>query len=211
MVNTIFEHRGFLLLIPALVFLSCSTAVAQSGRRAVAPSPSASPTPTPSETPVSKESEAPVARPASVIITGSTISDSGGYHSSVSTATEEIIDMFKLFRLPSIPVKGGKMTKQEAMERATRETDAYVLWLQIAVKTDINAIEGVVLDRVYFSLFLPKTGKVLQQGEVDPYNIVQTNEQGTRTPRMTRTRSRTMGPYLRASAREVFRRVRGVL
>ena len=151
-------------------------------------------------------------RPASIIITGSTTSDSGGYHSSdVSTASEEIIYMLKLFRLPSTPIKGGKMTKQEAIERAKRETDAYVLWLQIAVKTDINAIEGVMLDRVYFTLFLPKTGKVLQQGEVDPYNIVQTNEHGTRTPRMTRTRSRTMDPYLRASAREVFRRVRGVL
>lgn len=206
--NAIFKSRAFLLVIPAVVFLSWSSAVGQSGRRAAAPLPA----PVPTASPVTREDDTPVARPASIIISGSTTSDSGGYHSSdVSTASEEIIDMFKLFRLTCTPIKGGKMTKQEAIERARRETDAYVLWLQIAVKTDINAIGGVMLDRVYFSLLLPKTGKVLQQGEVDPYNIVQTNEHGTRLPPMTRTRSRSMDPYLRASAREVFRRVRGLL
>jgi len=209
-VNTILNGRTFLLVIPAVVFLFCPSSVAQSGRHAVTPSPS--PTPEPTSTPVSQESEARAVRPVSIIISGSTTSDSGGYHSSdVSVATDEIVDMFKLFRLPFNTIRGGKITRQQAIERAKNETDAYVLWLQIAVKTDINAIGGVALDRVYFSLFLPKTGKVLNQGEVDPYNIVETNEQGTRTPRMTRTRSRSMDPYLRASAREVFRRLRGVL
>jgi len=155
-------------------------------------------------------------RPSSIIISGKTHSDTGGYHSQdVRDASDEIKYLFELFRLPCKPVKGGTMTAQEAHDRAKKETDAYVLWLGINVRLDESSLEsvmrGVVLDHVDYVLFRSGTGEIEYRGTVDPNKIVQTNENGARLPPMTQGRSRDVNSQLRRCAFEIVRVVRGRL
>jgi hypothetical protein len=198
-----------LMLASAAILLLSVSASAQSGRRNAPAAPA--PSPTPVASPVVKENNQRI-RPKALIIGGSTSTDGGYYHSSdVSDATEEIIYLFNLFQLPCKTIKGGKMTKQQAIDRAKQETEAYVLWLQIAVKDDVYTLGGVTLDRVYYVLLIPQTGRVEYQGEVDPTNIVQTNEQGARLPKRTQGRSRRVEDQVSRSAFEIVRVIRGRL
>lgn len=158
----------------------------------------------------------PTIRPSSIIITGKTASDTGGYHSSdVRDVSDEIKYLFELFRLPCKPVKGGTMTAQQARDRARKETDAYVLWLGINVRLDESSLEsimrGPILDHVDYVLFRPGTGEIEYRGTVEPRKIVQTNEHGTRLPPRTQGRSHDVDSDLRRCAFEIVRVVRGRL
>ena len=63
-------------------------------------------------------------------------------------------------------IKGGKMKRAEAMERATRETEAYVLWMEIKIRQiELFYTEVVVIN---YYVFTPKTAKVLIEGQLDP-------------------------------------------
>src|SRR5712691_5014753 len=158
------------LLIACIASMLClaQAALAQSGRRG-APPPAPSPSPSSAQSVVTTGTAEPtparpIARPSSIIISGKTHSDTGGYHSQdVRDASDEIKYLFELFRLPCKPVKGGTMTAQEAHDRAKKETDAYVLWLGINVRLDESSLESVmrgdVLDHVDYVLFRPGTGE----------------------------------------------------
>jgi hypothetical protein len=210
-----------LLISLVATFALAQTAAAQSGRKkttvTASPPPAASSSPAPSDSPASTPANSrPPIRPSSIIISGKTASDTGHYHSSdVKSASEEIKFLFELFRLPCKPVKGGTLTMQQARDRAKQETDAYVLWLGINVKHDESSLEsimrGPILDRVDYVLFRPRTGEVEYRGTVDPRNIVQTNEHGTRLPRRTQGSSRDVDSELRRCAFEIVRIVRGWL
>ncbi len=204
-----------MVCVAALLCLS-QASLAQSGRRKT-PSPTPSPAQSVVRTGTSEPTPArPIVRPSSIIISGKTHSDTGGYHSQdVRDASDEIKYLFELFRLPCKPVKGGTMTAQEAHDRAKKETDAYVLWLGINVRLDESSLEsvmrGVVLDHVDYVLFRSGTGEIEYRGTVDPNKIVQTNENGARLPPMTQGRSRDVNSQLRRCAFEIVRVVRGRL
>jgi hypothetical protein len=212
----------YLLASIVTAFILAQTAAGQSGRNkttgpTASPSPTASSSPAASASPTTKPADSrSKIRPSSIIISGKTASDTGHYHSSdVKSASDEIKFLFELFRLPCKPVKGGTLTAQQARDRARQETDAYVLWLGINVKTDESSLEsimrGPILDRVDYYLFRPVTGEIEYRGTVDPRNIVQTNEHGTRLPPRTQGRSRNVDADLRRCAFEIMRVVRGWL
>lgn len=210
-----------LLISLVATFALAQTAPAQSGRNkatspAAPPSATTSPAPSASPTVTTPANSRPTIRPSSIIISGKTASDTGHYHSSdVKSVSDEIKSLFELFRLPCKPVKGGTLTAQQARDRAKKETDAYVLWLGINVKLDESSLEaimrGPVLDRVDYVLFRPGTGEIEYRGTVDPRNIVQTNEHGTRLPPRTQGRSQNVDADLRRCAFEIVRVVRGWL
>jgi hypothetical protein len=212
-----------LLISIVTTFALAQTAFAQSGRNktvapTASPSPAASDSPTPSPSPVvtAPANSRPTVRPSSIIISGKTASDTGGYHSSdVRDVSDEIKYLFELFRLPCKPVKGGTLTAQQARDRAKQETDAYVLWLGINVRLDESSLEsimrGPILDRVDYVLFRPGTGEIEYRGTVDPRKIVQTNEHSTRLPPRTQGRSHDVDSDLRRCAFEIVRVVRGRL
>jgi hypothetical protein len=214
------KYKCLLIVSIGVALALAQVATAQSGRLKTPP-------PAPSPSPSSAQSVAttgtteptptrPIARPSSIIISGKTHSDTGGYHSQdVRDASDEIKYLFELFRLPCKPVKGGTMTAEQARDRAKKETDAYVLWLGINVRLDQSSVESVmrgdVLDHVDYVLFRPGTGEIEYRGTVDPNKIVQTNEHGARLPPMTQGRSRDVNSQLRRCAFEIVRVVRGRL
>jgi hypothetical protein len=63
-------------------------------------------------------------------------------------------------------IKGGKMTRAKAIERANGEPEAYVLWMEIKTRnTGLFYTEVVVIN---YYVFTPKTAKVLIKGQLDP-------------------------------------------
>jgi len=218
------KYKHLLIVATGVTLIVSQAALGQSGRRKTPP-PAPSPSPSPAQSVVTTGTSEPIpaepivrpiARPSSIIISGKTHSDTGGYHSQdVRDASDEIKYLFELFRLPCKPVKGGTMTAQEAHDRAKKETDAYVLWLGINVRLDQSSVESVmrgdVLDHVDYVLFRPGTGEIEYRGTVDPNKIVQTNENGARLPPMTQGRSRDVDSQLRRCAFEIVRVVRGRL
>jgi hypothetical protein len=209
-----FKH--FLMASMGFTLIVAQAATAQSGRRktpAPVPSPAQSVAATETSEPTPARS---IPRPTSIIITGKTHSDFGGYHSQdVRTASDEIKFLFELFRLPCKPVKGGTLTAEQARDRAKTLTDAYVLWLGINVRLDESSVESVmlgpILDYVDYVLFRPGTGEIEYRGTVDPNKIVQTNEHGARLPPMTQGSSREVDSQMRSYVFEIVRVVRGWL
>jgi len=100
-------------------------------------------------------------------------------------------------------VKGGTMTRQQAIERAKNETDAYVLWMEINLKVDLQTRGAVRVDHVEFFLFMPKTGTVVHQGRVDPNHITQINEHGARVPARANRPPDSANRQMEVAAREV--------
>jgi hypothetical protein len=210
------KHKYLLIVSVGATLVVAQAALAQSGRRKTPP-----PAPSPAQSVAATETTEPtptrsIARPTSIIISGKTHSDTGGYHSQdVRNASDEIKYLFELFRLPCKPVKGGTMTAEQARDRAKKETDAYVLWLGINVRLDESSVASVmrgdVLDHVDYVLFRPGTGEIEYRGTVDPNKIVQTNEHGARLPPITQGRSRNVDSQLRRCAFEIVRVVRGRL
>ena len=208
--------RLFVILVTALA--AAQICVAQSGRRktlASAPSPSPSPaTPTPAETTSSKPSGAPAEtqafHPKGFIVTGKTKLEGGKSYWSddVADVRDEIKFMFEFLKLPAQILKGGRMTREQAIARAKQETDNYVVWMEIKEKMDVdtaNLRTIITVEHIDYVLLMPATGEVVRQFTVDPKKIVQTNEHGTPLPPRTKGRMTDLDNQLRRCAWEMAR------
>ena len=159
-------RRGLLLAACAVTLLAClsQAALAQSGRRQNKPlSP-----PTPVVNKVEGETK-PEAKPrpdkpgpvATVIVGGDRFGNTAtiipGY---VDEAVEGCV--MELNKTRSLEARGGGgMSRKEAIDRAKKETEAHVLWLDVRV--DGNRSDDIA---VSYTLFMPQTAKVVTFGNV---------------------------------------------
>jgi hypothetical protein len=193
-----------LLSLSLVVLFSVSTsAVAQSGRQLPPPPP-------PPVTNAPDTSELPI-KISSVIVSGRLVYKEGKIHSNyVEGAVEDCIE--RLNERPLLTaIKGGKMTKEQAIERAKNEENAYVLWMEINLK-DRNVWDDMIVTHIDYYLFRPRTAKLQAEGRVDPNNIVQ-RIGGTQIPikngRIVNGRPQSLSTQLQVGAREVADLVRG--
>ncbi|HEY0377280.1 MAG TPA: hypothetical protein VGC87_10005 [Pyrinomonadaceae bacterium] len=157
-------RRGRLLALCAVSLLCLSqVALAQSGRRQTKPlSP---------PSPVAKDEgePKPEARPredrpgpaATVIVGGDRFGTSSSIISgSIDEAVESCVA--ELNKSHGLEARGGGgMTRKEAIDRAKKETEAHVLWLDVRVE---GSRENDIA--VNYTLFMPQTAKVLAFGSV---------------------------------------------
>jgi hypothetical protein len=202
----------FALLVMAIICLSQS-ALAQSGRR-IKREPSTPQQTAPTETrqeALTAPQATPPAPAVNAIIVGAEIVQDG-----YKVHTNEQNDAIKscMERLKERPIlnviKGGKMKRAEAMERAKLETEAYVLWMEIKTRNiDLFYTEVVVIN---YYVFTPKTTKVLIEGQIDPKRQVKRIGQ-VRIPQAPR-RTHPVIRYedqLEGGGRAVADRIRGAL
>jgi hypothetical protein len=206
-----------LVVILVAVLAAAQIYVAQSGRRKTpAPSPSPSPaTPTPTGTTSNKPSPTPAQtgtafHPKAFIVTGKTKLEGGTSYGSddVGDVRDEIKFMFEFLKLPAQILKGGKMTREQAIARAKQETGNYVVWMEIKERMDVdtaNLRTIITVEHVDYVLLMPGTGEVVRQFTVDPKKIVQTNEHGTPLPPRTKGRTTDLDNQLRRCAWEMAR------
>lgn len=160
------ENQGRALMLAACaVALLClsQAALGQSGRRQkTAPSP---PTPPPADAPAKNESEAKPRAASSVPLTPVVV---GGdrFGSSNMTIGPNYIDeavescALELDKAGGLEARsGGGMTRKEAVDRAKKETEGYVVWLEM--RSDGNRVEDLW---VSFTVFRPQTAKILTSG-----------------------------------------------
>ena len=160
-------------------------AMGQSGRRknkedVTLPSsapPPPTPTPIPRQAPPTKRQQSPTQRlppgvePTSIIIGGRLIVDQHYYRSNdVAVAIKEASWRFEE-RTKLIPIKAGtKMTRTQAIERAKKEQDAYVLLLEIRVHVPDTGRDSI--SRIDYFLLIPRTGALMLEGKIDPRTLV---------------------------------------
>ena len=159
------ERRRYLLIVCALSILCLSeAALAQSGRRvkrvSTAPTPviteaKTEPTPTPSTV--------KAATVASFIVGGDRSSTSfdvpSGY---LETAVHACID--RLGKALGITASaGGNMSRKDAIDKAKKQSDAHVVWIEF--KADYNGTSQTTFVLEY-SVFTPQTAKVKSFGRV---------------------------------------------
>jgi hypothetical protein len=208
------RRRVFILAlsVAASIWLSQS-ALAQSGRR-IKRAPSTpqqtAQTETGPETPTAPQATPPVAEVNAIIVGAEIVED--GYVVHTNEQNEAIKScMERLKERPLLNViKGGKMKRAQAMERAKLETEAYVLWMEIKTRiTELFYTEVVVIN---YYLFTPQTAKVLVEGQLDPKRQVQKIGQ-VRIPQMPR-RTHPAIRYeeqLEGGGQAVADRIRGAL
>jgi hypothetical protein len=104
---------------------------------------------------------------------------------------------------------GGKMTKTEAIERAKRETDAYVLWFGYGSDLIDSRLQVVYMDYV---VLMPKSATTLTDGRVDLRTSKKSADPGgvIRLP-SGQTRQRSDAQLLRIGGYEIAERVRNKL
>ncbi len=155
--------RAGLLIICAVSILCLSQAIlAQSGRR---PPKRESPPPSaPAEPAGPPEHKAPAEKPppaAYLIVGGDRISSSINI---LPSYVDEAVDscVKHLRKSPSLDVKaGGTMTRRDAIEKAKREKEAHVVWMEVRVEDDRS--DGVSIG---YTVFKPQTGQVKNFGRV---------------------------------------------
>jgi len=203
------EWFRVLLLASAILIIPLNELIlAQSGRR---PKP-AVPTP-PSQT--TEPGDSQKVAPAGIqylIIGGHSIDKDtkevfSNYVSSVVEACSEKLKERPTFQLQI--KNGGKMTKTEAVERAKRETDAYVLWFGYRSDLIDLRLQVVYMDYVVLT---PQSATTLTDGRVDLRTSKKAADPGgvIRLP-SGQTRHRTDAQLLREGGREIAERVRNKL
>ncbi|MDX6613339.1 MAG: hypothetical protein QOD75_2525 [Blastocatellia bacterium] len=201
-----FRPRPIVHVLPACVFamFCCGhAAIAQSGRQPPPPPP-------PPVTVTPDTSELPF-KISSVIVSGRLVYEEGKIHSNdVERTIEECIE--RLNQRPLLtPIKGGKMTKEQAIARAKSEENSYVLWMEITMK-DRNVWGELDVSHIDYYLFRPRTAKLQAEGRVDPNNIVK-RIGGAQVPienrRIVNRRPQTLSTQLHVGAYEVADLVRG--
>jgi hypothetical protein len=159
-------RRVCLLTLCAVSLLAClsQAALAQSGRRQNKPLSPPTPVAGEGEAEAKPEAKPSAAKPgpvASVIVGGDRFGTStsmiSGYIDEAMEAC--VIDLDKSRGLEARG--GGGMSRKEAIDRAKKETEAYVLWLELRA-------EGSREDdiSVSYTLFMPQTAKVMAFGNV---------------------------------------------
>ena len=152
-----------LLIICAVSILCLSQAMlAQSGRRP--PKREPAPPPAPAEPAPPLEHKTPAEKPppaAYLIVGGDRISASINI---LPSYVDEAIDscIKHLRKSPSLDVKaGGTMTRRDAIEKAKKEKEAHVVWLEVRVEDE--RADGVSIG---YTVFNPQTAQVKNFGRV---------------------------------------------
>ena len=155
--------RAALFIICAVSILCLSQALlAQSGRRP--PKRESPPPPAPAEPSVPLEQKTPAEKPppaAYLIVGGDRL---GSSINIMPSYVDEAVDscVKRLRKSPSLDVKaGGSMTRRDAIERAKREKEAHVVWLE--VRADDDRLDGISIG---YTVFSPQTAQVKNFGRV---------------------------------------------
>ena len=188
----------FSLCALACVLLISQTATAQSGRRTtVTPAPTP-PTPViqsvvkgktePDDEPAPSNKPDDVAAVTSIIVGGEVVHDYAYYKSNdLDRALKECVNRLRDSRRVPEVTKGGKISFNEAKERAKKETDAYILWISFVAKDD--GYGNMLIDFADYALLMPKSSRRLTYGRVKPdkRSVVSTGGVlGLPTPRTNR-------------------------
>jgi hypothetical protein len=158
-------RRVCLLTLCAVSLLCLSqAALAQSGRRQNKPLSPPTPVATDGENEAKSEVKPRAEKPAALatVIVGGDRFGSSAY--TISGYIDEAMDscVAELNKSHGLEARGGGgMSRKEAIDRAKKETEAYVLWLDLRV-------EGSRQDdiSVSYTLFMPQTAKVMAFGNV---------------------------------------------
>jgi hypothetical protein len=160
------KRRGYFLIVCVLSILWLSPAAfAQSGRRQsknISPSPPV----VVAEPKTEGEVKPPAAKPAPVaalIVGGDRDRASFDIPSSyLDIAIDACIE--RLGKAASLSViGGGSMSRKEAIDKAKKQEEAYVVWLAMSVENVNSASAGIVLE---YTVFIPQTAKVKTFGHV---------------------------------------------
>jgi hypothetical protein len=203
--------RAFLAACVLAALCLSDAAAAQSGRRNTKKSPAPPPAAA-----AGAQADTPAGRITSVVIGGHDISKElkEDYSTSVSTVVKAFTaGMTERARPPLMGVvNGGKMKREEAVERAKRETGAYVLWFGYSLKM-VGLFDDTV-EHIDYVVLMPQTAEVLVEGRVYPDRQKTTVDPGgiLRLPTQRR-RQRTPDTFrqLEAGGREIAARVRNKL
>lgn len=193
-----FLRRCILLSLTPL--LAVVLVNAQSGRRTTKVNPAPVPMPTPAPSPKPKVNEP--AKPALTFIVGIQVYVSYSFSEVVIACADRLEDSPSV---KAVPVSGN-MTRGDAVKRARREDEAYVVWMEI--KTDemagVQDRDQIVLE---YWVFEPHTAKLAASGRAYP--------SAYRTRGGIILNPRTSGVYgnyqLREAAREVAERILSAL
>lgn len=151
------------LCVCVLTALLLPNGAAQSGRRTVKKV-----SPVPVEPAPASSLEKPESRITSVIICGHDISKEmqESYSNSVSTVVKAFTaGLNEQPRLLGV-VNGGKLKREEAVERAKREQGAYVLWFGYSMK--LVGLYYTSVEYIDYIVYKPQTAEVLTEGRVYP-------------------------------------------
>lgn len=171
------RHNYLLIICAAAILCFSQAAPAQSGRRQ---NKSAAPAQTPVAAepainpPVSSQTIQPQAVPhpgqiSSLIVAGHLLHDSNYFRTSGFGASLKIcMDRLKNHPRPAMleVTKGGWMNFNEAKERAKKETNTYVLWIEFVTKDD--SYGDVLLEYIEYALLAPESVKMLTSGRIYP-------------------------------------------
>jgi hypothetical protein len=160
------RHKPLFIFCAVAALLFSHAALAQSGRRPKRDAPS---TPPPTVTTAPKVDPEPFNPPlpiSSIIVVGDLIQEGKSFSNQVDKAVDACVKRLK--ERPVINAVGsGSMKRPVAVERAKKETDAYVLWLGIKME-DINMWGDSTIPYIDFIILMPQTAKILMEGRVDP-------------------------------------------
>lgn len=152
----------FLILCGALLLCLSQATAAQSGRRP--PKKESPPPPAPAEPNDELEPNAPEEKPgpaAYLIVGGDRI---GASMEILPGYVDEAVDscIRRLRRSPSLDVKaGGSMTRKGAIDRAKKEKEAHVVWLEVKAEDyDSGRLS------IGYTIFTPQTAKIKTSGVV---------------------------------------------
>lgn len=199
----------FLLVCVLTSLLLPNGAAAQSGRRTVKKV-----SPVPAEATPGAQPNKSEARITSVIICGHDIGKEvkEDYSTSVSTLVKSFTAGMNERPVLLGVVNGGKMKREEAVERAKREQGAYVLWFGYSLK--MVGWYYTSVEYIDYTVYKPQTAEVLVEGRVYP------DEQKTHADpggimRLPTSRRRSRVPdthrQLETGGREIANRVRNKL
>lgn len=106
-------------------------------------------------------------------------------------------------------VYGGKMTKVQAIERAKKETDTYVLWF--GYRSKLVGLD-MIIDYLDYIVLVPQTAGILTEGRVYPSQQKASADPGGILRLPSRRSQRTPNSrLLERGGREIADRIRGVL
>lgn len=195
------------LAVLFVALLAPGDAASQSGRRTVkkvSPVPPAT----------SAQPDKPAPRITSVIIGGHDISKET--KEIVSTNVSTVVKAFTS-RLNGRPgllmgvVNGGKMTREQAAERAKREQGAYVLWFGYSNR--MVGLFDTTVEHIDYVVLMPQTAETLTEGRVYP-DEQKTHADPRAIMRLPTSRRRTRpdtNTQLETGGREIADRVRNKL
>ncbi len=169
----------------ALIALCCFlTAAAQSGRRgpkkAPAPSPTATPEPAPELTSDSKKPERP--KPELTVVLGMDRTQNLGGFRNINLVLTTVAERIERNRSVELRQVLTDFHRGEAVERAKREMEAYVVLLEFHPGPS-NRVSGSDADfSIHYWVFSPQTGKLKMSGQTYPQDVRNRGIFNPRTP-----------------------------